>query len=184
MSVIARISRLSRILERQIGLVLADYGLNESQFGVLAALRRAGYPYCLSPTALYSSLLISSGAMTNRLERLTEAGLVRRFPDRNDGRSMLVQLTPRGLRLIEEAVSAHTENEQRLLAPLRPSQRKALAEQLRTLLSGFEDELQLSAQIDSLDIGVEHPAARRRAAQPTGAGGGDGQSPKLSKATT
>jgi DNA-binding MarR family transcriptional regulator len=159
MSVIARISRLSRILERRIALVLAEYDLNESQFGVLAALRRAGSPYCLSPTALYSSLLISSGAMTNRLDRLTDAGLVRRIPDPNDRRSTLVQLTPKGLRVIEEAVSAHSENEQKLLAPLGRSERKALSEHLRTLLSEYEDESQLSAQIDSFDLGESHASA-------------------------
>src|SRR6185369_6173208 len=77
MGIIARMSRLSRYLERAVGEVLASHGLNESQFGVLAALRRAGPPHTLSPTQLYSSLLISSGAMTNRLERLTALGYVK-----------------------------------------------------------------------------------------------------------
>jgi len=151
MSVIARISRLSRILERRIGEVLARHGLNESRFGVLAALRRAGPPYCLSPTALYSSLLISSGAMTNRLDRLTAAGLVRRIPDPVDRRSTLVQLTPKGLRVIEEAVAAHAANEQSLLAPLSPTERRTMAELLRKLLAEFEDPAQLGAPIDSVD---------------------------------
>lgn len=161
MSVIARVSRLSRILERRIADVLAEHGLNESQFGVLAALRRAGPPYCLSPTALYSSLLISSGAMTNRLDRLLAAGFVRRIPDPNDRRSMLVQLTPKGLRMIEQAIVSHAENEQKLLAPLGPSDRKALAEYLRTLLSEYEDESQLVAQIDSLDLGKDGSSTAR-----------------------
>jgi len=151
MSVIARISRLSRILERRIAEVLAAHGLNESQFGVLAALRRAGPPYCLSPTALYSSLLISSGAMTNRLERLTTAGLVKRVPDPTDRRSMLVQLTPKGFRAIEAAVAAHTANEQRLLASLTAAERRTMASLLRRLLAEFEDPDQLGAAIDSLD---------------------------------
>lgn len=151
MSVIARISRLSRILERRIAEVLARHGLNESQFGVLAALRRAGPPYCLSPTALYSSLLISSGAMTNRLDRLTAAGLVKRIPDPVDRRSMLVQLTPKGLRVVEEAVAAHAANEQVLLAPLSPAERRTMAELLRKLLAEFEDPAQLLAPIDSVD---------------------------------
>jgi DNA-binding MarR family transcriptional regulator len=162
MSVIARVSRLSRILERRIEEVLAEHGLNESQFGVLAALRRAGPPFCLSPTALYSSLLISSGAMTNRLDRLLAAGFVRRIPDPNDRRSMLVQLTPKGLRMIESAIVSHTENEQKLLAPLGPSERKALAEYLRTLLSEYEDESQLVAQIDSFDPGNEDGSSTAR----------------------
>jgi DNA-binding MarR family transcriptional regulator len=151
MSVIARISRVSRFLERRIAEVLENHGLNESQFGVLAALRRGGPPYCLSPTALYGSLLISSGAMTNRLDRLTAQGFVRRVPDPSDRRSTLVQLTPKGLRAIERAVAAHTENEQALLAPLSASDRKALADLLRKLLAGFEDDAQLRAGIDSLD---------------------------------
>lgn len=162
MSVIARVSRLSRILERRIAEVLAKHGLNESQFGVLAALRRAGPPYCLSPTALYSSLLISSGAMTNRLDRLTTAGFVRRIPDPNDRRSTLVQLTPKGLRVIEQAIAAHAENEQELLAPLGQSERKALAEYLRTLLSEYEDESQLVARIDSFDPGNDGRSSTAR----------------------
>jgi DNA-binding MarR family transcriptional regulator len=151
MSVIARISRLSRILERRIAEVLAEHGLNESQFGVLAALRRAGPPYCLSPTALYNSLLISSGAMTNRLDRLKAAGLIRRIPDPSDRRSMLVQLTPRGLRTIGRAIEAHTENEARLLASLSRAERRVLAEHLRTLLVEHEDGAHPGTEIDPFD---------------------------------
>ena len=161
MSVIARISRLSRILERRIAEVLAEHGLNESQFGVLAALRRAGPPYCLSPTALYSSLLISSGAMTNRLDRLTASGLVTRVPDPNDRRSMLVQLTPQGVRVIEQAIAAHAANEVALLAPLSADERRTMADLLRKFLAGFEDEERLRAPIDSLDPGDgDRPTAR------------------------
>jgi DNA-binding MarR family transcriptional regulator len=150
MAVIARMSRLSRILERRIETVLEEHGLSEPQFGVLAALRRAGPPYCLSPTALYNSLLISSGAMTNRLERLTAAGLVKRVPDPNDRRSVLVMLTPKGLRAVERAVTAHAENEQQLLAALTPAERQTLAKLLRKLLIAFEDGVGLEAPIDSV----------------------------------
>ncbi|HZD79784.1 MAG TPA: MarR family transcriptional regulator [Actinomycetota bacterium] len=150
MAIIARISRLSRFLERQVESVLAQHGLSEPQFGVLAALRRAGPPYCLSPTALYNSLLISSGAMTNRLERLTAAGFVKRVPDANDRRSILVMLTPKGLRVIEEAVRAHTENEEQLLDPLTGQERQTLARLLRKLVLQFEDGNRLIRQIDSV----------------------------------
>lgn len=139
MGVIARMSRLSRFLERSIEDVLARYGINEPQFGVLAALRRAGPPFCLSPTDLYNSLLISSGAMTNRLDRLTAAGLVERVPDPTDGRSILVALTPKGRRVIDEAVAAHTENEHRLLSSLTGKEKASLASLLRRLLLEFED---------------------------------------------
>ncbi len=150
MGVIARMSRLSRLLERRIATVLAEHGLNEAQFGVLAALRRAGPPYCLSPTALYNSLLISSGAMTNRLERLTAAGLVKRVPDPKDRRSVLVMLTPKGLRVVDEAVADHTENERRLLAGLTGSEREQLGKLLRKLLVQFEDGSAMSSMIDSV----------------------------------
>jgi len=139
MGVIARISRLSRLLEREIEEGYAQSGLNQAQFGVLAALRRAGRPYCLSPTSLYNSLLISSGAMTNRLERLRAAGLVERIADPADGRSVLVALTPKGKRLIDRVVARHYENERRLLAALTPAERETLSALLRKLLLGFED---------------------------------------------
>jgi DNA-binding MarR family transcriptional regulator len=139
MGVIGRISRLSRFLEHSIAELLARHGLNESQFAVLAALRRIGPPHCLSPTDLYNSLLVSSGAMTNRLRRLEEAGLVERIPDPRDGRSLLVALTGKGHDLIDRAVEAHTANEHRLLAALTPEDRAALTDLLRRLLLQFED---------------------------------------------
>ncbi len=119
---------------------------------MLAALRRAGPPFCLSPTQLYNSLLISSGAMTNRLERLTAMGLVERIPDPKDRRSVLVALTPAGRRVVDEALTAHVENEHRLLASLSEGERRTLARLLRKLLLGFEDERQLSAPIDSVPL--------------------------------
>lgn len=139
MEIIARISRLSRILEREADALYSDFGLNRALFGVLAALRRAGPPYQLSPTDLYNSLLITSGAVTNRLERLTAAGLVRRVPDPKDGRSLLVALTSKGRKLIDRVLTLHYERERELLSPLAPRQRKALAGELRRLLLAFED---------------------------------------------
>jgi DNA-binding MarR family transcriptional regulator len=139
MGIIGRMSRLSRFLERSIAAVLTRYGLNEPQFAVLAALRRAGPPHTLSPTDLYNGLLVSSGAMTNRLERLAAAGLVERVPDPGDGRSLLVALTDKGQQVINEAVAAHTANEHRLLSSLTATERAQLADVLRRLLLQFED---------------------------------------------
>jgi DNA-binding MarR family transcriptional regulator len=139
MGVIARISRLCRILEREVETVYPEFGLNRALFGVLAALRRAGPPYQLSPTDLYNSLLITSGAVTNRLERLAGAGLVRRVPDPDDGRSLLVALTPKGRRLIDRVAALHYERERELLAPFSPRERETLAEELRRLLLALED---------------------------------------------
>jgi DNA-binding MarR family transcriptional regulator len=160
MGIIGRMSRLSRFLEHSIAEVLARHGLNESQFAVLAALRRAGPPNCLSPTDLYNSLLVSSGAMTNRLRRLEEAGLVKRVPDPRDGRSLLVALTRKGHRLIDQAVEAHTANEHRLLAPLGPGDRKVLTDLLRGLLLQFEDHRQPTPSRNPTHDG--QPAQRSR----------------------
>ena len=138
MAVIARISRLCRILERDVDQIYAQHGLNHAQFGVLAALRRSGPPYRLSPTELYNSLLITSGAVTNRLERLTAAGLVRRVPDPEDGRSLLVALTPKGLRLIDRLIELHYAREAELLEPLGARDREQLVRLLRNLLLALE----------------------------------------------
>jgi len=139
MGIVARISRLARILDREVEDGYAEYGLNTAQFGVLAALRRAGAPYCLTPTALYNALLVSSGAMTNRLERLTAAGYVRRMRDPSDGRSILVALTPKGKRLIDKIVVRHYDLERELLASLSGDEQKRLTAILRKLLIEFED---------------------------------------------
>jgi DNA-binding MarR family transcriptional regulator len=165
MGIIGRMSRLSRFLEHSIADVLARHGLNEPQFAVLAALRRAGPPHCLSPTDLYNSLLVSSGAMTNRLRRLQDAGLVKRVPDPHDGRSLLVALTRKGHRVIDEAVDAHTANEHRLLAALPPSDREALADLLRRLLLQFEDHvLPTPSRNPDADGGLSGRSSPRRSA--------------------
>lgn len=138
LGVIGRISRISRHFELRIEETLAKYGLNGATFYVLAALRRSGHPYRLSPTELYSSLLVSSGAMTNRIDRLQAAGLVRRVPDPDDGRAISVALTPKGRRLVDFAIEGHNENERRLLDPLSPGELELLAALLRRLLSAAE----------------------------------------------
>jgi DNA-binding MarR family transcriptional regulator len=161
MAVIARISRLSRLLEREIEDGYAASGLNQAQFGVLAALRRAGEPYCLSPTQLYNSLLISSGAMTNRLERLAALGYIDRIPDPEDGRSMLVALTKKGKRLIERVVGPHYENERRLLSALDEDEQLQLAHLLRRLLIEFEDD-EPPAPARPMNGAVNGRSSRRR----------------------
>ena len=139
MGVIGRISRASRILERKIERLFAAYDLSGGGFDVLAALRRAGPPYRLSPTGLYNSLLISSGAMTNRLDRLEERDLVSRVPDPHDRRGILVSLTPKGKWLIDKATEAHLENEEDLLKHLSAAERKQLGVLLRKLLISLPD---------------------------------------------
>lgn len=140
MGVIGRISRLSRLLERQIEEVFAEHGLQGGRFDVLAALVRAGEPNRLTPTQLYNSLLVSSGAITNRIDRLVQEGLVKRGADTNDRRSMPVQLTTEGRKRLDEALLAHSENEQRLIAALAPDERELLAGVLRRWLIALGDQ--------------------------------------------
>jgi DNA-binding MarR family transcriptional regulator len=114
--------------------VFARFGMTWGEYLVLAALRRAGPPYRMNPTTLFNSVVLSSGAMTNRLDRLEEMGLVRRLPDPNDRRGRLVELTVKGRELVDKAATAHLANEERLLGGMSPTDRTKLADLLRKLL--------------------------------------------------
>lgn len=138
MGVIGRISRLSRILEHRIQEVFARYDLNRGEFDVLATLLRKGEPYRLNPTELSRTLMVSSGGMTNRLDRMERSNLVTRQPDPNDRRGSQVGLTDEGLSLVNEIVGEHVTNEHRLLSALSQSGQKELADLLRELLLSLE----------------------------------------------
>jgi DNA-binding MarR family transcriptional regulator len=140
LNVAARVLRLQRILERDTADLLRPYDLNEGEVQVLAALRRASPPHELTPTELYRSLLLSSGAMTNRLDRLEGAGLVQRLPDPADGRRVIVRLTEQGRELIDEAMDAHTAALDRLFSVLSDEERTGLEDHLRRLLSRLETD--------------------------------------------
>jgi DNA-binding MarR family transcriptional regulator len=139
MGIIGRIGRLSKHLDRSIQETVLDFGLNGGEFDVLATLRRSGQPYQLSPTELFNTLMISSGTITHRIDRLEQADLVKRIPDPSDRRGMLVQLTDRGFNTIEQAVEAHVANGHRLIAALEEGERKVLTQLLRKLLISFEE---------------------------------------------
>jgi DNA-binding MarR family transcriptional regulator len=139
MGVIGRMGRLAKHLERAIQETFAEFGLTVGEFDVLAALRRSGKPYQLSPTELFNTLMVSSGTMTHRIDRLEQAELVRRIPDLNDRRGTLIELTDKGFNLIEKAVEAHVTNEHHVLNVLAESEREALAQLLRKLLVSFEE---------------------------------------------
>lgn len=138
MGVFGRLSRAERMLDRSLAQTFARYGLNRGEFDVLATLRRAGGPYGLTPTDLYRSMMRSSAAMTNRIDRLEERELVRRSPDPGDRRGVLITLTEEGHDLIEEVVEAHVEGEERLLGALSGEEREQLATLLRKLLVSME----------------------------------------------
>lgn len=144
MGVIGRISRASRYIDQFLQQNFAQFSLNGGEFDVLATLRRSGAPYQLTPTALFSSLMLSSGAMTNRLDRLENAGYIERQPHPNDRRGTLVTLTTQGLELIDSVVAAHIATEQKILASLTPEEQQVLAGLLRKLLLSFGDHIQLS----------------------------------------
>jgi DNA-binding MarR family transcriptional regulator len=139
MGVIGRISRSAVLLQRELDGAFAQFGLTGGDFDVLATLRRAGPPFTLSPGQLSLSTMVSSGGMTKRLDRLEAMGLVRRDPDPDDRRGVLISLTAVGRALIDRAVEAHLENEKRLLAGMSPAKRAQLAELLRELLLGLEE---------------------------------------------
>jgi DNA-binding MarR family transcriptional regulator len=129
-----RITRIGILQGASFAKVFAPYGVSFGEYLVLAALRRAGPPYQMNPTRLFNSVVLSSGAMTNRLDRLEEMGLVERLLDPNDRRGRLVALTDRGRELVDAAAVEHLANEERLLRALDADEREQLAALLRKLL--------------------------------------------------
>jgi DNA-binding MarR family transcriptional regulator len=136
--VIGRLHRLAGHLTEQLNVVYRRHGLSEGEFDVLAALRRAGSPYERAPGELAAHTMVTTGAMTKRLDRLEAAGLVTRRRSGQDGRSRVVGLTPAGRRLIDRAFTEHVRNEQRLLSALTPTEAAALQRLLTTWLAQVE----------------------------------------------
>ncbi|MFD0360884.1 MarR family winged helix-turn-helix transcriptional regulator [Nocardia sp. GCM10030253] len=137
MAVFGRLTRLSQLVSAELRKTFAPHGLDAASFDVLATLRRNDPPHRLTPTELMRSAMVTSGAITQRLDRLEERGLVSRARSEHDGRGILVTLTEAGHEVIDAALPDHVATEQRLLIPLSPAQRDALAETLRTLLESF-----------------------------------------------
>jgi len=138
MEVLSRVSRLSHHLDRARRTAFSDHGVELWEFDVLAALRRAGRPYELSPGRLLKETLVTSGTMTNRVDRLEERGLVARRPDPNDRRGVLVRLTETGRTTVDGALDALLTREADLLAAIDGTERRQLAGLLRRLGAGFE----------------------------------------------
>jgi len=139
MGIVGRISRLSRMLDKELKDFFAGYGLEFWEFDVLATLRRSGAPYELSPGALLRTAMVTSGAITNRVDRMEVKGSVERLRDPGDRRGVRIRLTPAGLELIDELMPLHVANERRLLAALAGEDRDTLADLLRTLAAGLGD---------------------------------------------
>jgi len=139
LQVLSRVSRLARHLDIARRGAFAAHGLEPWEFDVLSALRRAGPPFQLTPGALLRATLVTSGTMTNRIDRLAASGLVYREPDPRDRRGVLVTLSGRGTAVVDAAFTDLLERERVLLARLGPDERQVLAGLLRTLLVPFDE---------------------------------------------
>lgn len=133
-AIFSRIDRLARKLSRVRAQAFAAYDIESWEFDVLAALRRAGDPYELSPGQLLRETLVTSGTMTNRVDRLTDRGFVERYPDPEDRRGVLVRLTPEGKTCVDGAFAALLAAEARVLVDLPEDVRGLLVTHLRSLL--------------------------------------------------
>jgi DNA-binding MarR family transcriptional regulator len=139
LQVLSRVARLGKHLDRARRQAFAASGLEPWEFDVLAALRRAGTPYQLSPKALLQQTLVSSGTMTNRIDRLVERRLVERRTDPHDGRGVLVVMTGRGAEAVDAAISELLTGEAELLEGLSKADQERLAGLLRKLSLDFDE---------------------------------------------
>lgn len=138
MGVVGRTLRLAKVFEREILRTIARYDLTFGEFDVLAVLLRSGPPHALTPTRLLDSLMLSSGALTNRLDRLESAGLIARAPDPTDRRGVVVSLTDAGAARIGEAITAHVANEHSMLDDcLSVREQESLTRIMRKVLVKF-----------------------------------------------
>ena len=141
LEVLSRVTRLARHLDRARRTAFALHGLESWEFDVLTALRRAGKPYALSPGQLLTQTLVTSGTMTNRVDRLEDRGLVTRLPDPRDRRGVQVRLTARGKDLVDAALKDLLVREEELLGALTSRQQDVLAGLLRTLVLPFDRDV-------------------------------------------
>jgi DNA-binding MarR family transcriptional regulator len=137
--IVERIANLYKDLDRSMEETLATFELDRRSFHLLGRLRSYGPPYRRSPGQLAGDMRISSGAMTNRLDRMEEAGLIRRLPDPNDRRGQLIEATERGHAAWDRTVVTQAEREQRIASVLTSSEREQLHKLLRKLMSAFPE---------------------------------------------
>jgi DNA-binding MarR family transcriptional regulator len=141
MEVLSRVTRLGHHLDRARRQAFTEHAIESWEFDVLAALRRAGTPYELSPGRLLKETLVTSGTMTNRVDRLAARGLVERLPDPSDRRGVLVRLTAEGRTTVDGALEGLLRRERDLLTGLDADQQRVLAGLLRELVVPFEGEV-------------------------------------------
>ena len=137
--ILSRIGRLAQLLDERRAQAFAEHGLASHEFDVLAALRRSGPPYERTPGQLIEATHVTSGTMTNRLDRLAERNLIVRKAHPGDGRQLLVRLTPLGRRRVDAAMEELLTSERELLGGLNEAQRRSLAAGLRRMLHTLAD---------------------------------------------
>lgn len=138
LEVLSRVSRLSRLLDKARSASFTRHGLETWEFDVLSALRRSGDPYQLSPGQLTGETMVTSGTMTNRIDRLAGRGLVRRLPDPSDGRGVMVRLEAGGKEVADAALADLLEVERSVLVVLDAGEHDQLSRLLRDLLTAFD----------------------------------------------
>lgn len=140
MGVIGRLARAERVLAASLRENFAGHGLQSHEFDILATLRRSGAPYQLTAGQLTRAAMVTSGAITNRIDRLLDKGWVKRQTDPDNRRSVHISLTPKGLAKVDAVLEQHVAREAELLAGLDAGQQRQLADLLRTLLLSLGDE--------------------------------------------
>src|SRR5579859_1293864 len=138
LATLGRLFRLAHLADRELANGTAAHGLRPGWFDLLAALRRSGPPYELTPTELMGATMLSSGGTTKRLDHLELVGLLARRPNPRDRRGTIVRLTPKGLSVFDRALETHVANEDRLLQPLSATDRRQLDTLLRRVLATLE----------------------------------------------
>lgn len=140
MLTLGRLAEVSaRIMQQKLEPFFAEHGLHPGEFDVLATLRRSGEPYALTPTQLYEATMVSSGGMTNRIDRLEKAGFVERRKNPNDRRGVIVALTAAGFDKITQLIPMHVKNEENILAALSTDELNQLNSLTKKLLADLNN---------------------------------------------
>lgn len=153
--IVSRVQKLSRYLDKSFGETAAKFGLTLGEMDVLKHLRLKEHPHELSPGKLSEKLMVSSGAMTNRLDKLEAAGLIERAPEPSDRRGIIVRLTEEGIQRFGQAIEHQIEKEKKLIEVLGAEDREQLAGLLRKLMLWFEESLGPPVTRDELEASTE-----------------------------
>ncbi|HHB1594783.1 TPA: MarR family winged helix-turn-helix transcriptional regulator [Vibrio campbellii] len=138
MAIMGRLMRIAKHMENHVAELHKRYDLKMGEFDVLATLRRSGKPYRLTPSELISSMMLTSGAMTNRLDKLEKKGLIAREHSKEDRRSVTVELTAKGFELIDSLIEQHLQAQHELMGSLSSAEKGQVNQALKLLLPQYE----------------------------------------------